>query len=127
MVNEAESHAVEDKTQRDLVEKRNTLDNMIYQAEKTLRENAEKVPDAEAEAVRKALEAAKQDLESQEPDKLEAARHNLEQQLHRLAETLYKAQGGAGAAPGPEAAPPQPGGGDADVVDAEYTEEKGNG
>jgi len=60
-------------------------------------------------------------------DKLDTARRNLEQQLHRLAETLYKAQAAPGAgAPGPEAAPPQPGG-DADVVDAEYTEEKGNG
>jgi molecular chaperone DnaK len=128
MVREAESHATEDKVQRDLIEKRNTLDNMIYQAEKTLRENAEKVPGAEAEAVRKAVEAAKQDLESQESGKLEAARQNLEQQLHRLAETLYKAQGGADAgagAPGPEPAASPGGGGDDDVVDAEYTEEKG--
>jgi molecular chaperone DnaK len=127
MVSEAESHAAEDKTQRDRIEKRNTLDNMIYQAEKTLRENAEKVPGPEAEAVRKAVEAAKQDLESQDSDKLEAARHNLEQQLHRLAETLYKAQSAAGAAPDPEATAPPQGGDDADVVDAEYTEEKGNG
>ena len=130
MVSEAESHATEDKAQRDLIEKRNTLDNLIYQAEKTLRENAEKVPGAEAEGVRKALEAAKQDLESQESDKLETARRNLEQQLHRLAETLYKTQGAPGAgtgAPGPEPAAPRAGGGDGDVVDAEYTEEKGNG
>jgi len=128
MVREAESHAAEDKVQRDLIEKRNTLDNMIYQAEKTLRENAEKVPGAEAESVRKAVEAAKQDLESQDSGKLDAARQNLEQQLHRLAETLYKAQGGAdagAAAPGPEAAASQGGAGDDDVVDAEYTEEKG--
>jgi molecular chaperone DnaK len=128
MVREAESHASEDKAQRDLIEKRNTLDNMIYQAEKTLRENAEKVPGAEAEAVQKALEAAKKELESQDADKLESARQNLEQQLHRLAETLYKAQSAAGAgagAPGPEA--PPPGADDADVVDAEYTEEKGKG
>jgi molecular chaperone DnaK len=130
MVREAESHASEDKAQRDLIEKRNTLDNMIYQAEKTLRENAEKVPGAEAEAVQKAVEAAKKELESQEADKLETARQTLEQQLHRLAETLYKAQGGADAAagaPGPEAAAPPPGADDADVVDAEYTEEKGKG
>ena len=130
MVSEAEAHAAEDKTQRDLIEKRNTLDNLIYQAEKTLRENAEKVPGAEAEGVRKAIETAKQELESQEAGKLEAARRTLEQQLHRLAETLYKAQGtpgsGTGGA-GPETAPPRGGGSDGDVVDAEYTEDKGNG
>ena len=120
--------AAEDKAQRDLIEKRNTLDNLIYQAEKTLRENAEKVPVAEAEGVRKAVETAKQELESQEPEKLEAARRNLEQQLHRLAETLYKAQGtpgAGGAGPGTEA--PQGAGSEGDVVDAEYTEDKGNG
>ena len=129
MVSEAEAHAAEDKAQRDLIEKRNTLDNLIYQAEKTLRENAEKVPGAEAEGVRKAVETAKQELESQEPEKLEAARRNLEQQLHRLAETLYKAQGtpGAGGAAGPGTEAPRGAGSEGDVVDAEYTEDKGNG
>jgi molecular chaperone DnaK len=127
MVREAEAHASEDKAERDRIEKRNTLDNMIYQAEKTLRENAEKVPAGEAEAVRTAIEAAKQDLASDDAGRLESARRNLEQQLHRLAETLYKSQAAAGGAPpGAEAATP-PGGGDGDVVDAEYTEEKGNG
>jgi molecular chaperone DnaK len=125
MVREAEAHASEDRAQRDRIEKHNALDNLIYQAEKTLRENAEKVPAGEAEAVRTAIEAARKDLASEDAGKLEAARLNLEQQLHRLAETLYKSQA-AGAQPGPEAAAPPPGG-DGDVVDAEYTEEKGNG
>jgi len=126
MIREAEAHAVEDKTERDRIEKRNALDNLIYQAEKTLAENAEKAG-AEAEGVRAAIDAAKGDLESPSAETLEAARRSLEQQLHRLAETLYKSQGGApppgagGAAPGAEAS------GDGDVVDAEYTEEKGNG
>jgi molecular chaperone DnaK len=127
MVREAEAHASEDKAQRDRIEKRNALDNMIYQAEKTLRENAEKVPGGEAESVRAAIEAAKKDLESEDAGRLEAARRQLEQQLHRLAETLYKSQAqAAGAKAGPEASAP-PGGGGGDVVDAEYTEEKGNG
>jgi len=130
MVREAESHAAEDKAERDRIEKRNTLDNLVYQAEKTLRENAEKASGAEGDAVRAAVEAAKKDLDSPSADTLDAARRHLEQQLHRLAETLYKSQ--AGAAPGAGAAdggagPGASGGGDGDVVDAEYTEEKGNG
>ncbi len=124
MVREAEAHAVEDKTQRDRIEKRNALDNMIYQAEKTLRENAEKLAGSAGEGVRGAIEAAKKGLESDDAAKLDAARQQLEQQLHRAAEKLYKAQAATGTAPpGPEAS----GGGDGDVVDAEYTEEKGNG
>jgi len=130
MVREAESHAAEDKAERERIDKRNTLDNLIYQAEKMLRENAEKVSGAEAEGVRTAIDAAKKDLESPSLETLENARHHLEQQLHRVAETLYKTQAGAeagasGASAGATSSPP--GGGDGDVVDAEYTEEKGNG
>ena len=130
MVREAESHAAEDKAERERIDKRNTLDNLIYQAEKMLRENAEKVSGAEAEGVRTAIDAAKKDLESPSVETLENVRHHLEQQLHRVAETLYKTQGGAeagasGASEGATSSPP--GGGDGDVVDAEYTEEKGNG
>ena len=129
MVREAEAHSAEDKAQRDVIEKHNALDNLVYQAETTLRDNTEKVSGPEAEELRKAIEAAKQDLESKEAEKLDAARRNLEQQLHRLAETLYKTQAAPGAtgAPGPDAGGAPAGGDDGDVVDAEYTEEKGNG
>jgi molecular chaperone DnaK len=125
MMREAESHAEEDRAQRDRVEKRNALDNLIYQAEKTLRENADKVSGPEGEAVRNAVEAAKKDLDSPDAARLEAARAQLERQLHRLAETLYKSQAASGdGAPGGHAA--SEGAGEGDVVDAEYTEEKGN-
>jgi molecular chaperone DnaK len=126
MVREAEAHAAEDKTQRERIEKRNALDNMIYQAEKTLRENAEKLGGSAGDGVRGAVEAAKKDLESDDAARLDAARRNLEQQLHRVAEVLYKAPG-AGPPPGAGASEGASGGGDGDVVDAEYTEEKGNG
>ena len=127
MVREAEAHAVEDKVQRDRIEKRNALDNMIYQAEKLLRENADKLGGSAGEGVRGAIEAAKKDLESDDAGKLDAARSQLEQQLHRVAETLYKEQAAAGAPPGPGASAGSSGRGEGDVVDAEYTEEKGNG
>src|SRR5499426_331825 len=78
MVCEAEAHAVEDKAERDRIEKRNTLDKLIYQAEKTLRENAEKATGAEADGVRAAIDAAKKDLDSPSADALEAARRSLE-------------------------------------------------
>jgi molecular chaperone DnaK len=128
MVREADAHAADDKAQRDRIEKRNALDNMIYQAEKTLRENAEKLAGEVGEGVRAAIETAKRELESEDAAKLESARRQLEQQLHRAAELLYKAQQTApgGGPSGPEPASGAPGG-DGDVVDAEYTEEKGNG
>jgi molecular chaperone DnaK len=127
MVKEAEAHASEDKTQRELVDKRNALDSLLYQAEKTLRENAEKLSDAETQGVKAAVEEARKELDSQDAARLDAARQRVEQELHKVAEALYKAQTAGGA----EA----PGGGDGpaagaddeagDVVDAEYTEDRG--
>jgi len=128
MVREAEAHASDDKVRRELIEKHNGLDSLLYQAEKTLSENAEKIPDDQKQAVESAVAEARKDLDSEDVARLDAARQHVEQALHKVAETLYKAEAPgaeAGAAPdGPE--PGQAAGGDEEVVDAEYTEEKGS-
>ncbi|HJO23273.1 MAG: molecular chaperone DnaK [Myxococcota bacterium] len=129
MMRDAEEHAVEDTARREKVEKRNQLDGMIYQAEKTLDEDGGKIPEADVQSVRAAVEEAKKELESDDPAKLDSTRQRLEGELHKVMEALYKAQaaataaGGDGASGEPET---PPGGDDADVVDAEYTEEKGD-
>jgi molecular chaperone DnaK len=128
MIHDAESHASDDKDRRELVEKHNALDSLIYQAEKTLSENAEKIPADQKQAVESAVAEARKDLDSQDAAKLDAARQHVEQALHKVAETLYKAEapgGDAAGAPG-EPEPAASAGGDEDVVDAEYTEEKGS-
>jgi len=59
---------------------------------------------------------------------MDAAQQRLEQALHKVAEALYKTQAEAGAGPeaGAPGAQPDSGAKDDDVVDAEYTEEKGD-
>jgi molecular chaperone DnaK len=120
-------HASEDHEQREMVEKRNGLDSIIYQGEKLLQENAEKLSDADSGALKSAIEEAKKDLESDDQARFDAGRQRVEQELHKLAEVLYKSQ----AAEGPDAAS-EPGAdsadsaADDDVVDAEYTEERGD-
>jgi molecular chaperone DnaK len=132
MVDEAESHASEDKERREAIEKHNVLDSLIYNAEKMLSDNGDKVPDDEKKALEEAIATAKQDLESGDAARLEAARQSVEQATHKVAEALYKAQtaeGGdaAGAPPGAEEAASSAAGGDeGEVIDAEYTEEKGD-
>ena len=130
MIHEAEAHATEDHAQREKVEKHNALDSMIYQAEKTLTENAEKLSDSDKQGVQTAIDAAKQDLESDDLAKLDAARQRVEQALHKVAEVLYKAQtaeppaagsSGENGAAGGDGAPDE-----GEVIDAEYTEEKGD-
>jgi molecular chaperone DnaK len=110
-----------------VIEKRNTLDSMVYQAGKTLAENADKVSSEDKQKVEEALAEARGVLESDDAAKLDAARQRVEQAMHAVAEALYKAQsagdaGGTGPT-GSDAGNGGKSGGD-DVVDAEYTEEK---
>jgi molecular chaperone DnaK len=123
MVREAEAHAGEDKAKREGIEKHNAVDSMVYQAEKTLKENAEKIPAAEKQAAEAAIADARKALEANQPAGLDAAQQRLEQSLHKVAEALYKAQAADASGAAKEAPGPSDGG---DVVDAEYTEEKGD-
>jgi len=130
MVKEAEANASADKTRREAIEKKNQLDSLIYQAEKTVAENEAKLDEADKTSISSAIEDAKQELESGEPAKLDAARQRVEAALHKVAEKLYQSEapGGATGGAGPSTAEgsAEGGGSDDDVIDAEFTEEKGD-
>ncbi|PYU06612.1 MAG: molecular chaperone DnaK [Acidobacteria bacterium] len=127
MRQEAESHTEDDRRRLEEVESRNRLDGMVYQAEKMVRENREKLAEADLKA-RKAMNEGGM-------ARLRSASENLERSLHKIAETLYQATqaagaagstgasgagqaGGAGAGSGGSA----PGGKQGDVIDAEYVD-----
>ena len=128
MVKDAEANAVDDKKKRELIEERNKLDSMIYNIEKMLKENAEKISVEAKSPVEEALKKAKENLDSQEVGILRSTLEELTKASHKMAEELYKA--GAANADAPGQAPPSgaaPGeeakkkDGD-DVVDAEFEE-----
>ncbi len=121
MVKDAEAHASDDKSRRESIEKKNNLDSMIYQAEKTLAENGEKLDDAMKSGLEGVIAEAKQDLESGDAARIDAGLQRLQAELHKVAETLYKAEAAQADAggPGPDAGSSSP---DDDVIDAEYTE-----
>ena len=126
MVKEAEANAGEDQARRDAIEKKNQLDSLIYQAEKTIAENDDKLDDTDKSAIQSAIDEAKADLESGDGEKLDAARQKVEAELHKVAEKLYKSEAGPA---GDAEAGPEPGAGaegDDDVIDAEFTQEKGD-
>jgi len=122
MVKEAESHSSEDRERREVIEKKNRLDSLIYQAEKTMAENEENLSDEDKKSLEGLLGEAKKDLEGDDPARYDAAHQRIESELHRVAELLYKNQAPP-EAPGPETegqgAPP-----DEDIIDAEYSEGK---
>ena len=131
MVKDAESHAAEDHARREQVEKHNQLDSLLYQADKTLADNRDKLPEADRTRVEGVLAEARTDLDSNDAARMDAARQRVEKEMHAVAELLYRAQTEAGAAGGgPDAGGAGSSGGAAagaegDVIDAEYTEDDG--
>ena len=98
MAKEADAHASEDKAKRDEIEARNGLDNMVYNVEKMLKENGDKVSGSDKTDVESALADAKKTLEgSPSAEELNASRDKLTAASHKLAEAMYKQGAAAGA------------------------------
>jgi len=119
MVKEAERYAEEDRRRKEEIEARNQLDSMIYNTEKMLNENREKIPIAEIKPIEDAIASAKQALNSGDAGRIREALDQLTKASHRLAEAMYRQAGARQQAAGGEA---QPSGGPAEgeVVDADF-------
>jgi molecular chaperone DnaK len=118
------------------VEARNRLDGIMYQAEKMIRENREKIGEADVKSAEEAIEEAKKAIAEGGVARLRTATENLEKSLHKIAEVLYKAnQGqpgaeqaaGASAGAGPSGSSGSSGSAQdtkkpGDVIDAEYVD-----
>ncbi len=100
MQREAELHAEEDRKRRELIELKNQADNTAYQAEKTLRDNADKIDASLKSDVEEKVKAVREALESDDRDRIQSALNDLVTSMQRIGEAVYGAQAGAGAAPG---------------------------
>jgi molecular chaperone DnaK len=125
MVKDAESHASEDKSRRDEIERRNRLDSMVYEVEKNSKEWADRLDAGLKTRLDGAVEGARASLRSGNPDDISRALDELQQAYSAAGASLYAAArgaetpGDAGAAPGET--PPDAGAGKQDnVVDADY-------
>jgi molecular chaperone DnaK len=118
MVNEAKSHAEDDKKSRELAQARNEADTLAYSLEKLLKDNREKVSESDAKAIDEAVAEVRKALEGDDVAAIRSAAERATQLSHRMAETLYQKTASAGAAPHADA---PPSGKPDDVVDAEYT------
>ncbi|MGP9695574.1 molecular chaperone DnaK [Brachybacterium sp. AOP25-B2-12] len=127
MVKDAEAHAAEDQERRDLADARNTLEQLVYQGEKLLKDNAEKISDGDRTGAEDAIKAAKESLAKEDApkDELESKRDALNEALQTVGTAIYSQ---ADAAEGTEgAAGEQPASStssdDDDVVDAEIVDD----
>ena len=104
-VKEAEQYAAEDAKIKEKVEVRNQADQMVYQAEKTLSEVGDKVPESEKAPIQAGIDKLKETLKGEDTDAIKVATEELTQAFYKMSEKLYQQQ-----APQGDAAAQQPGG-----------------
>jgi molecular chaperone DnaK len=126
MVSDAETHADEDRLQRELAEARNEAENAAYQADKQLTELGDQVDESAKTEIQEAIKAVRDTLESEDAAEIRAKTEALQAAFHKVSEAMYqKAQqeqaaasdgspNGAGEAAGEE---------EEEVVDAEVVDE----
>ena len=95
MAKEAEAHSAEDKAKREEIEARNQLDSLVYNVEKMLKENGDKISGDEKGQVESAVADAKKALEGTDAAAMNAAREKLTAASHKLAEAMYKSAAAA--------------------------------
>ena len=123
MTREAETHSEEDLKYKDEVEARNRADNLVYNTEKLLKENRDKISDSDAASIESALENCRKAINEGGAERINAAVEELTQATHKLADVLYKQ-----AAPQADSPPSTPGeaseaaAAEGEVIDAEYEE-----
>ena len=119
-VKEAEQYAAEDAKIKEKVEVRNQADQMVYQAEKTLNEVGDKVPESEKEPIKAGVEKLKETLKGEDTDAIKVATEELTQLFYKMSEKLYQQQAPQG---DPNMGGQQPGGdpnGGQQYYDADY-------
>jgi molecular chaperone DnaK len=99
MKTEAEQHAEEDKAEKDKIEAKNKADNIIYVAEKSLKDVGEKAPKGDREEVEKKIKELKDILDKGTPQELETKTKELSDTLSKIGQHMYGGQ--------PGQAPPQ--------------------
>ena len=119
MVQDAETHATEDKKKKEEADIRNNADNLVYSTEKSLRDVGDKLSAEDRGKIEAAVSETKEALKGTDIEKIRATTESLMQASHKLAEQVYAAQ--ATQTQGQAGGQPKEG---EKVVDAEVTEEK---
>ncbi len=126
-VKEAEQFAEQDKKQKEAVDARNEAEQMVYQCEKILTDNADKISESDKSTIQPKIDALKEALKGDNVDDIKAKKDELTQAFYKISEEIYKQAAAAGQAQGGD--PNQGAGnkGDDGYYEADYTDvEDGN-
>jgi molecular chaperone DnaK len=124
-VQEAKRHEAEDRRRKELIEARNTADQLIYQSEKTLRELGDKVPAGDRSKIEQTIEDLKQAKDGDDVGRIQRLIEQLQQASYAIGQQMYAQQQAAGpgqaGGPGPQQRPGNGGDGE-DYVEGEFHE-----
>jgi molecular chaperone DnaK len=126
LVKDAEAHADEDRKRREEIEAKNQLDSLVYNVEKMLSENREKLAGSDVQTLENAINEARKAMEQGGVDNLRTATDNLQKASHKLAEVMYQQGGQPGAGAGAGEGGGNTSGGASnkdDVIEAEVVDE----
>lgn len=128
MVRDAESHAADDRRRREEAEVRNNADTLVYQSEKLLREQGDKVSGDEKAKIESSLSALKQALAGSDIEAIKSSTDALAHESQSFTQRLYEAAArtsgdGASSSPGGQGTNQE--GSDDEVVEAEIVDEQG--
>ena len=101
MQRDAQAHAAEDKRRRELAEARNAAEQRVYQLEKLIEENKDRLSDADTAAVRSAIERVNQVKAGDDPAAIRRAVEDLQRASQAMSEHLYAASAAAGSRAAP--------------------------
>ena len=129
MVMESELNADADRKLQEMMELKNRADQLAYSVEKTIRDQGDKISEADKSRIEDKVRALRTAVGTDDQDQIQTAFNDLEQESHQLAEQLYKSASEQAQPSGEEGETVGAGVGgssasDGDVIDAEFKEEK---
>jgi len=127
MTRDAEAHAADDIKKKEEIEARNTADNLVYQAEKVMREHADKVPADLKQQIEGKIAAVRSAMQGQDTANIRRTVQDLTETMQKIGASVYQQQPGAPppggqAPPGAEGQGPGKGKPDEGTVEGEFRE-----
>ena len=92
MVKDAEAHAAEDQSRRELIDARNQADSLAYSVEKTVTEHRDRMPATDVQTIESAIATVREAVRGESLDAIRKATDALQKASHAMAEALYRAQ-----------------------------------
>ncbi len=122
MVQEARQNESQDKKRRELIDARNTADNLVYQTEKALRDLGDKVTGSNAQDIQNKINDLKEAAQSEDVNRIKQASEKVEQAFHALSQQLYAQGQPQGQSDGGQSGPTGSTHEEGDVIEGEVKE-----